>query len=455
MTALRLFLLLSVCFIFVAAPAMADNNIAGDWSGVATGLGARLVFHISGGGGYYTATTDSAVRGNGLPTKVTEDQANNVFISVAISPKFDFSGVLNGNIITGTWSRNGQSGRMTLTRAQDASAAPSSVTNDNGANAAASNDGPADGEWTGTLEGLGVTFVLHVTGPISAYSATSDIAALGKTGIATEFSVDSSNNVTIGVTSQNFSFTGVMNGNQMTGNWNRGPISGALTLTRTGGGPAGSASGGGSTGGPAAAKDPLDGDWTGVLQGPGSHLVVHIGGVDGSYTATSDTPDQNATKIPSAFNVDANNNVSLTVSSSANITITGVLSGNTITGTWSQNGATGTITLTQQVPIVPGSTPGASSGGLAGTWTGTISGLGVGIVVHIAGSPGNYSAKSDIVALQQSGIPTSITVDSNNNVVFSVSSLSFTYNGVASGNKISGTWSRSGSTGTLNLTKGP
>lgn len=94
----------------------------------------------------------------------------------------------------------------------------------------------------------------------------------------------------------------------------------------------------------------ITGQWNGLLkvQGTQLRLVFNIAKADNGYSATMDSPDQNAKGIPVSTVTFENSTVKLTVSS-AKIEYEGVLGAdNTITGTFKQGGMTLPLNLSKE-----------------------------------------------------------------------------------------------------------
>lgn len=88
------------------------------------------------------------------------------------------------------------------------------------------------------------------------------------------------------------------------------------------------------------------GNWSGLIQGEGLHIVFHISGNPGSYTATADSPDQHAAGIPATVSA-SGSVVTISIPVSSPFAFTGNVSGSTISGKWSQGGQSGSLTLTK------------------------------------------------------------------------------------------------------------
>jgi hypothetical protein len=83
----------------------------------------------------------------------------------------------------------------------------------------------------------------------------------------------------------------------------------------------------------------LTGEWSGSLQIQGTTLkvILHVSNVDGKYTATLDSPDQNANGIKVTTTTYEQPVVTFEIPSVGAIYV-GDISGNRITGKWLQSG---------------------------------------------------------------------------------------------------------------------
>jgi len=83
----------------------------------------------------------------------------------------------------------------------------------------------------------------------------------------------------------------------------------------------------------------LTGEWSGSLQIQGTTLkvILHVSMVDGKYTTTLDSPDQNANGIKVNTTTYEQPIVTLEIQSVGAV-YEGVISGNRITGKWIQSG---------------------------------------------------------------------------------------------------------------------
>ena len=83
----------------------------------------------------------------------------------------------------------------------------------------------------------------------------------------------------------------------------------------------------------------LTGEWSGTLQIQGTTLkvILHVSKVDGKYTTTLDSPDQNANGIKVTTTTYEQPAVTFEIPSAGAI-YQGHISGNKITGKWLQSG---------------------------------------------------------------------------------------------------------------------
>jgi hypothetical protein len=204
---------------------------------------------------------------------------------------------------------------------------------------------------------------------------------------------------------------------------------------------------------------PPDGVWKGVLSGPGLNVVLRVAGGPGHYTATSDSPDQQAVALPTEFSCDANNNVTIKVDVASPLIFTGVLNGNQIAGTWSQAGGSGSLTL--MLLPAPATTPPPVA--LAGTWTGVVNGPNLHLAVHIYGGPMaahidvgpiSYAATVDSIDQHAYALATTFKIDTQNNVFLTIAvQTPFHYTGYLTGTGIAGTWTQGTGIGSMTLIK--
>ncbi|HMG93894.1 MAG TPA: hypothetical protein VK589_27735 [Chryseolinea sp.] len=98
----------------------------------------------------------------------------------------------------------------------------------------------------------------------------------------------------------------------------------------------------------------LKGEWSGSLQiqGTAVKVVLHVSYVDGEYTTTLDSPDQNANGIKVNTTTVDDLNVKFEIQAASAIN-EGVMSQNRITGKWLQSGTAFFLELSRnQLPDI-------------------------------------------------------------------------------------------------------
>jgi hypothetical protein len=196
-----------------------------------------------------------------------------------------------------------------------------------------------DGIWNGVIGGAGNHLVMRVAGNPGRFTCTTDSPSQGVVALPTGVVIDGSNDVVIKIDEPSpLRFTGILNGDTMTGTWAEDTHTGPMTWTRA---PV-----------PSIA-DPgfvphLAGTWEGVRPGFGLHLIFHISGIPGYYHASADSPDQNALGLAAGAKIDSLNNVFLSIGFFPPMYFTGYYNGDTIAGTVSQDGAMNEMTFTRQ-----------------------------------------------------------------------------------------------------------
>jgi hypothetical protein len=199
----------------------------------------------------------------------------------------------------------------------------------------------------------------------------------------------------------------------------------------------------------APAANNLVGAWTGVILGPGNHLVIRIGGDQRLYTATTDSIDQHLIGLPTGVTMDAAGNVTIVVKEPNPLTFTGKLDGTTIKGTWAEDTHSGDMTLTRSDDLsnLPATTPVPH---LAGVWEGVRTGIAFHYVFHISGSGTSYRATADSPDQNVMGLSSGVKIDSMNNVFLSIGfPHPFYFTGIIINDTMVGTWSQSGAIGEI------
>jgi hypothetical protein len=155
--------------------------------------------------------------------------------------------------------------------------------------------------------------------------------------------------------------------------------------------------------------------------------------------------------------IDAANHVAINVWSSPPFSFTGTLDDSSITGTWKRNGASGSLVLTKPGADSAEAAPTAATianAALIGDWAGAIQGPNLRLVVHIKKNGPNLAATCDSLDQGANGLASTVAVDATNHVTVTIDIPSpFVFKGVLSGKTIIGTWSQSGQTGALAMTK--
>jgi len=191
-----------------------SQTVQGDWQGTLSAPNGEIpcVFHLDTGGGG-TLTT----QGNTVPLHYS---VNGNQITIAVQQiSGSYAGTVNGNQMSGTWTQNGGSVPLTLTKA----GAPAPNAGGGGSTAA------LQGDWRGTLAApngnLPLVFHLDSGGGGSVDSPAQQFSA------PLQYSV-TGNQVTITVPSINGSYAATVNGSQMKGTWTQNGQSLPLTVTK-------------------------------------------------------------------------------------------------------------------------------------------------------------------------------------------------------------------------------
>src|SRR6185312_4386974 len=104
---------------FLTSFSMSAQDITGQWNGLlkVQGMQLRAVFHINKTDSGYSSTMDSPDQGvKGIP--VTTTTFENPKLRLEIRNAVEYSGELNGNIITGTLKQGGQDFLLNLSRGE-------------------------------------------------------------------------------------------------------------------------------------------------------------------------------------------------------------------------------------------------------------------------------------------------------------------------------------------------
>jgi hypothetical protein len=192
------------------------------------------------------------------------------------------------------------------------------------------------------------------------------------------------------------------------------------------------------------------GDWQGDLT-PQISVVLHVTAHGNGYSATADSPKQNAFGIPATITV-SGNNVAFTIAIPGNpARFTGTQNGDTISGTFYQGGAL-PLTLTRSNTPGPAPTSGQNPG-IVGDWQGDLTPQ-ISVVLHVTTQGNGYSATADSPKQNAFGIPATITVNGTS-VTFTIAipGNPARFTGTQNGNTITGTFYQGGSALPLTLTK--
>ena len=121
---MRLGYLLVIAFI-CSLPLLAQEEIVGDWYGTLEAPGLPVVFHISETDGNLTATLDSPSQGAmGIPIDSVVFDAGHLSLTIAAIGGGYEGDLESAGTIVGSWSQGGLTLDLTLSRNQEAAAAP-------------------------------------------------------------------------------------------------------------------------------------------------------------------------------------------------------------------------------------------------------------------------------------------------------------------------------------------
>jgi len=193
-----------------------SSSLAGVWRGVVQGPNLHLVFHISGDAGSYSVTSDSTDQGAFKIPSTISVEGNSVTIALNVPGAFTFTGVRDGNYLRGTWTQNGGTGDMIISRATDvASSASGSISE-------------LIGNWNGLVQGPNLHLVFHV----NQSGVTADSVDQKSYSIPSEASLNG-NVVTFTIeTAAPFTFSGTKDGDTITGKWSQGGQTGNMILNK-------------------------------------------------------------------------------------------------------------------------------------------------------------------------------------------------------------------------------
>jgi hypothetical protein len=403
---------------------LGSTGLQGDWKGTLATPGGNLplVFHLSASG---VGTADSPSQNAfGMPLLYSLN-ATKPTISIP-SVGASYAPTVNGNQMSGTFSQNGGSLQLTLTKDSPGTSSTPATTNG------------VQGDWQGTLAtpGGSLPLVFHFG---NGGNGTADDLAHSVNGIPLQYTVNA-NQVNLSMPSVGATYTATVNGNQMSGTFSQSGGNFQLTLTKGSTGPS-----------PAPAPAPasgIQGDWQGTLATPGGSLplVFHLGN---GGSGTADDLAHSVNGIPLQYAVNANQ-VNLSMPS-VGATYTATVNGNQMSGTFSQSGGNFQLTLTKgSAGSSPAPAP-APANGIQGNWQGTLAtpGGSFPLVFHL-GNGG--SGTTDDIAHSVNGIPLQYAI-SGNQINISIPSVGATYTATVNGNQMSGIFSQGGGSLQLTLTK--
>ena len=216
----------------VASPVLAANtpNVTGDWQGTLK-VGAsemRIVLHVAGQAGGYTATMDSPDQGaNGIAVSSISFQDSKLNFRVdAIKGSYEGRMSVDGATIEGTWSQGQQLAldfkRAAPRKTSSQTAKPSDI----------------DGTWLGTLDtgsGAKLRIVIHITSTADGLSATMDSPDQGAKGLAATTATRNGSGVSIEWKLFGGKFEGKVSPDLTTieGTWSQGGGTAPLVVKRT------------------------------------------------------------------------------------------------------------------------------------------------------------------------------------------------------------------------------
>lgn len=224
-------LCLAAVFLLAICNAGQAQNLNGDWQGTLK-IGSaelRLVLHVSGSNGSYTATLDSIDQpgGNGIAVTAFSLKPPQVHFA-ADSVHGSYSGDVNieGTLMHGTWTQ-GPSWPLDFKRA----ATPVKTEH----HLAARSD--IDGDWHGTLDAGGkkLRLVFHIVNMDDGLSATLDSLDQHANGIPVTSVTRDGDSLILQLKQINGSFTGKISGDRaaIEGTWTQAGGSLPLALTRS------------------------------------------------------------------------------------------------------------------------------------------------------------------------------------------------------------------------------
>ena len=211
--------------------------------------------------------------------------------------------------------------------------------------------------------------------------------------------------------------------------------------------------------GAAAAQSPITGDWNGVIDVGEAHihLILHLHELsNGLLDGTLDSPDQGAMDLPIS-SIAFKDKKLIFIVSAGNASYLGALSddGNTVKGVWSQSKSF-PLDFKRAAPA-PAAT--AAPTPVDGTWAGSLTAgpSQLRLIFHIANTPAGLTATIDSPDQNRSGLPTTSTTLTGNNLDIEIEPIKGSFKGSLQPDhqSITGTWAQGGNSFplTLNLVK--
>jgi hypothetical protein len=271
----------------LAAPAAAQTDLAGTWQGrleVAPGTSLAIHFVIAAepGGGYSAVVTspDSGAIKNVRAASVTFADSKLAVDVPALSG--GYAGTLRDGVFEGEWSQEGAKLPLSLRPAETPTLTQADIDT-------------LRGEWAGKLNaaGLEVTIVLRFsTGDDGALRAVLDVPEQGVRDWAAEEVALDDGRFSIEVPAARAEITGLLEGEQIVGQWSQ--LGNPFPLTLKKGQHAAAAS---YLDFPPAAREQLAGRWNGML-GPFMVTVRFETDAQGRMLGFLDIPQQNIKGAP-------------------------------------------------------------------------------------------------------------------------------------------------------------
>jgi hypothetical protein len=428
----------------LAGPSAAQTDLAGTWQGrleLAPGQTLAIHFVISAapGGGYSAIVTspDSGAIKN-VPAASVAFADGKLTVDVpALSG--GYAGTLRDGALEGEWSQEGAKLPLSLRPYETPTLTQADID-------------VLRGEWFGKLNaaGLEVTIVLRFsTGEDGALRAVLDVPEQGAKDLpATDVALDD-NHFSVAVSVARAEITGMLEGEQIVGQWKQAGSAFPLTLKK----------GQYVAAAPTLSQadiDVLRGEWFGKLAAtPGSEATIVLrfsAGNDGALRAVLDVPEQGVKDWAAAEIALDDGHFSLKVPA-ARAEITGILEGEQIGGQWNQLGNAIPLTLKKGQYVAPASyleLAVAAREQLEGRWSGTLNGLAV-IVRFETDAQGRTLGFFDSTQQKILNIPITQAELAGTKLTFRVV-YGATYAGELADNKLTGAWTQAGFPAPLPLT---